>query len=334
MRIASRGMTSGRVALAALAALTLTAGDAQGAVSCGKVVKKDLKLKKNLKNCPGDGLVVGASGITIDLNGHTVSGTKAGGSSGIEFAFAYSNVLVKGGGGGRIARFADGVATTNGSNKCRVRGVRIKNTTGSAVRVTGCDNAKVHNNDIEDGGVYSVSVTLSENVGITGNEITVPAPDPSSTAGVLIAADPSGANSVEDNVIRGAHEGTWGILVHGSAPGGKLKGNVVRGFTQFGIGAYNGVNTTAVKKNVVAGNGTHGIHIQNTAGTGTKVVKNTARDNGFDGIRLDKASQVGDNRANDNGSWGIVAVAGSTDLGGNKASGNGQAAQCSGVGCS
>jgi parallel beta-helix repeat protein len=43
-------------------------------VGCGYVVTQDFKLENDLVDCPGNGLVVGADGITLDLNGHTVAG--------------------------------------------------------------------------------------------------------------------------------------------------------------------------------------------------------------------------------------------------------------------
>src|SRR6185437_8148829 len=42
-------------------------------LSCGQVIKQSVKLSDNL-DCTSDGLIVGADGITIDLNGHTLNG--------------------------------------------------------------------------------------------------------------------------------------------------------------------------------------------------------------------------------------------------------------------
>jgi parallel beta-helix repeat protein len=62
---------------------------------------------------------------------------------------------------------------------------------------------------------------------------------------------------------------------------------------------------------------------------------NTTNDNGDDGIDVDSASTtLRDNVANGNDDLGIEAVAGVTDGGGNRASGNGNPAQCTGVACS
>lgn len=42
--------------------------------SCGDTVKADVKLKADLEGCPNNGLLIGANGVEIDLNGHTISG--------------------------------------------------------------------------------------------------------------------------------------------------------------------------------------------------------------------------------------------------------------------
>lgn len=48
-------------------------------VSCGDTISKDTKLHRDLTNCPGDGVVIGADNITLDLNGHKIDGDGAPG---------------------------------------------------------------------------------------------------------------------------------------------------------------------------------------------------------------------------------------------------------------
>ena len=38
-------------------------------VTCGQTLTRSVRLANDLRNCPGDGLVIGARGITVDLNG-------------------------------------------------------------------------------------------------------------------------------------------------------------------------------------------------------------------------------------------------------------------------
>jgi hypothetical protein len=61
-------------------ALTLFAGPALAkspltTVHCGDTLTQSVKLVNDLTSCPTDGLVIGADGITVDLNGHTIDGT-------------------------------------------------------------------------------------------------------------------------------------------------------------------------------------------------------------------------------------------------------------------
>ena len=45
-----------------------------GHVSCGDTITTDTTLDGDLLDCPSNGIVIGADDITLDLNGHTVSG--------------------------------------------------------------------------------------------------------------------------------------------------------------------------------------------------------------------------------------------------------------------
>lgn len=43
-------------------------------LSCGDTITVDTTLDRDLLNCPNNGIVIGADGITLDLGGHTISG--------------------------------------------------------------------------------------------------------------------------------------------------------------------------------------------------------------------------------------------------------------------
>jgi parallel beta-helix repeat protein len=64
-----------------VAALTLAVTVAAGAsmaqtsqLSCGDPITADTTLQADLTDCESNGIVIGADGITLDLNGHTISG--------------------------------------------------------------------------------------------------------------------------------------------------------------------------------------------------------------------------------------------------------------------
>src|SRR3954469_8882821 len=97
---------------AALAAaiLALAAGPAaakaQPQPRCGAVLTKSVKLHKDLLGCPGNGLVIGAGGITVDLNGHRVEGTSFDNTSGIDNSGGYDRLRIV---DGKISHFLHGI---------------------------------------------------------------------------------------------------------------------------------------------------------------------------------------------------------------------------------
>jgi parallel beta-helix repeat protein len=89
---------------------------------CGDIVKSDTVLTANLSNCRTRGLVLGADGITLDLNGHRITGKGFG--IGV-LATGRRNVHITG--SGRVSHFETAV--------------RMKNTTKSEVdEITAADN--------------------------------------------------------------------------------------------------------------------------------------------------------------------------------------------------
>jgi hypothetical protein len=61
------------VVAAAVLAVTVTPASADTPLACGQVITANTTLQNDLLDCPGDGIIIGADGITLDLNGHTVS---------------------------------------------------------------------------------------------------------------------------------------------------------------------------------------------------------------------------------------------------------------------
>jgi parallel beta-helix repeat protein len=63
------------VAFAVVGATAVGGGQARASqVSCGETITADTTLEQDLVNCPNHGIVIGADGITLDLNGHLVDG--------------------------------------------------------------------------------------------------------------------------------------------------------------------------------------------------------------------------------------------------------------------
>ena len=102
-----------RIALAiCLIAFPLASAAGGGALaqtaplSCGDTMTVDATLDRDLLDCPNDGIVIGADEITVDLNGHTISGDGKPFKACPEREFCDFGVLING---------HDGVTVRNGS---------------------------------------------------------------------------------------------------------------------------------------------------------------------------------------------------------------------------
>jgi parallel beta-helix repeat protein len=70
-----RHVMAATVILAIAVPLTLARGPAlASSLSCGAAITTNTTLHADLTNCAGDGLVIGADNITLNLNGHTIAG--------------------------------------------------------------------------------------------------------------------------------------------------------------------------------------------------------------------------------------------------------------------
>src|SRR4051794_36487243 len=114
------------------AAFVLLGAAPAHAATCGDVITKSTTLKADLTNCPGDGLVIGADNITLDLNGHTVDGASVADTAGIRLA-AHHGVTIQRGtlrefGNGVLLDGADGNALMPLSVTATVaRGIQLQN---------------------------------------------------------------------------------------------------------------------------------------------------------------------------------------------------------------
>ncbi|CAN5139825.1 hypothetical protein BH18ACT4_BH18ACT4_02070 [soil metagenome] len=120
-----------RCALAAvlLVGVSLVAVDSVSAatVGCGAVLTRDTTLSSDIGPCPDDGVVVASDNITLDLNGHTISGDP--------FARAAEDKA-----GVRLRRVR-GVTVQDGTVECFDAGVAIIGGEGNVVRaITARDN--------------------------------------------------------------------------------------------------------------------------------------------------------------------------------------------------
>src|SRR5215467_5766580 len=91
-------------------------------------VTQNLTLADDIGPCPGDAVIVGADGVHLDLNGHTISGTgaQAGTHVGIR-ATGRQKLKIS---NGTVTGFDAGIALIGGSNNT-VTGITAANNLGN-----------------------------------------------------------------------------------------------------------------------------------------------------------------------------------------------------------
>lgn len=269
-------------------------------LTCGSVVTTDVVLSDDLSNCPVNGLVVGASGITIDLGGHTIDGVDPSG--------------FQGGAGVRVSDFDD-VVVRNGHVQEFSFGVHLDRSQRDLVE------------DLTfDGNVHSVELTDAHFNVVQDTETTY-----SDLAAMRLTRS-------DVNVVRGntTDNGWWGVVVDFGSDRNEFLANSFNGGVlglQHGILLDQGVGTV-VDGNHIVGFQRGGIHVGGQTNN-TTVSGNTTDDNGIDGIFIDPAATgvtVTANSAHRNAQWGIRAAGAVTDGGGNSATDNG-VGSCIGVAC-
>jgi parallel beta-helix repeat protein len=154
----SNGATNGNSAMSESLGLTPDGGVA----SCGQIVTEDVTLTSDLSCGNGEGLIVGASDITINLNGYSISsGDDASsddlsmdydGSSGILVSNA-DNVAITG--LGEIIGFDRGV-TFMGSSGGQVTDLQLADN-GIGVLMSGSTGTELSRNTITNNGIAAIS---------------------------------------------------------------------------------------------------------------------------------------------------------------------------------
>jgi parallel beta-helix repeat protein len=334
-------------------ALTLVAAVPARAshVQCGDVITQDTTLDSDLVDCPGDGVVIGADNITLDLNGHTIDGVESQSepTSGVDTE-GHDRVTVE---NGSIKQFTLGVAVRH-TDDSEVTGIRTTEVF-SGVRLQYAKRNHVLRNDLSG---YSIGVEVADDaqanliernvLAHSGNGIVLWRLDiPQHTevppvSNRIVRNDISKNaygifvwfshfNLIERNSIDSNSE--YGIYVTFVSSENSLRDNDLAG-NGGGIAVFGQATDTAITGNRIARSHEDGLEVT-TSGSGTTVIQgNASSANGEDGIDVDTANAaITKNTANGNGDLGIEAVPGVTDGGGNKARGNGNPAQCVNVSC-
>lgn len=317
-------------------ALTALAGPAQAAhVRCGAVITKSTTLDSDVGPCPGDGLVVTASNIVLDLGGHRLFGTAAQGEfAGVRLR-GVSGVSVR---RGSIDHFDAGVVIGRGGANT-VDGLTVREnisnqyvadhpgaSLGDGIVLFSSSNNRIQGNIVDHNGPFSgISVVTDVN---EDNVIVGPVP-----TGNVISRNIVSNNNLDDVCPTGGADiflghcdtgesifnESIGIRIEGpSASRNTLSYNYVFNSGRDGVSVINAPRNPQPVENVISYNTLRhngwanipafipafGPESANQGGAGyfdrcfvgfsdpascplrTKIVNNTATDNGGDGIEV------------------------------------------------
>lgn len=351
-----RRTASGLVGVAALALLVPGAPPAAAepaGLSCGQTVTADVTFTEDVVGCTGNGLVVGAANVTIDLNGHRLAARDFFSPVGIRND-GYPGLRVV---GGHIQDFETGVFVHRADHATIAR----TTITGSpqAVLVTESSHGTIADNDITGIGASGVVLSSVQRYKVVGNRLS------RHGDGILLYG--SSRNRIARNTSSDSRDGM--LLFHGSNHNVVTQNRTDRE-QDTGILILDHSDDNVILRNRASGSGAAGIRV---AGSARNVVrKNVTNDNLGAGIAVladaertvlsgNRADRNGTapagcfeqrcpllddgihvaarrttlvrNHADRNADLGIEAVAGVKDKGRNSAHRNGDPRQCVNVTC-
>ncbi len=271
----------GRLVMTGIIVLLIPAAHALG---CGASITANTTLTADLGPCPGNGLAIGATNITLNLNGHKIIGTGSG--AGI-FVGGLGNVTILG--PGEIASFATGIQGGMQQMQIMINGLNLEsNVVGmffeetSNLTISGCNidggatgqiglnlsqlaSSNIDHNTIERHSVAGVSATgtpvISHNaitlngtgvqmIGaasatISGNTIGF-----NKTDGITVEASLGGTNTIEGNII--TFNGESGVVESFFDTKGVVQNNIILANGADGIAVLGA--DIQVERNILAGN--------------------------------------------------------------------------------
>jgi hypothetical protein len=319
------------LALVALALVCAAPPAFANHVQCGDVITTDTTLDSDLIGCPADGLVIEGQDVTLDLNGHTVSGPgRSGGNRGIYGIFATGAVVEN----GVVENFGHGVYLYQ-ANGATVRGMTIR-ADGSGVTLYG----RPTQNHIEENTITDIGAGLNGGWGVyveegffSGDEKYRPADNRIErnsveaqggySAGIAVFA--TDANVIADNQLSTLGLGIQlaGYFDVETTDQNSTEGNVVSGNTISappGGSPMEGIDLVLLaNNNIIAGNRVSGYYegIWNPSyADGNLIAANFVSHNQDVGIRVGyppyavQGVRVVRNRTSANGTDGIRIEAG------------------------
>jgi large repetitive protein len=242
-------------------------------VRCGEVITRSTLVTNDLAECPGDGLVVGAPRIVLDLGGHTIDGIGLG--SGI-LNDGFADVTVR---NGTVRDFDHGVELLSETERNVVEELMLEENELTAIELFDARAGNVIlENAVEDngGGIALVSGTtgaLVEDNHLSGN-----------SGAALLVRDATG-NHLEDNEVVGG--GDLGVGFE-RASGNTLLDNEVEGTSDGGIVIRDASHANRIEDNDLSAAGDTGIMVD--LSDRNELIENTTHFMSDSGITLVSAN--------------------------------------------
>jgi parallel beta-helix repeat protein len=263
------------LSIAGLLLIAAIAATPAFAVQCGDIIQTDLTLTSNL-NCAGTALRVFGPNITIDLNGHNITGDGTG--DGI--LIPVTGVTLKG--KGRISNFETGVHLATAGNIVIYDLTIENNLTG--INVARGGGIRIFDNTIRGGANGQIGVAMEAVIHTALYRNTISG---FSQIGVVIpTGDPPDESIpvISENVIR---ENQTGISIRGLDSDSIIRGNFIVDNKLNGIEIASIFEAgCTIQENQVLRNGGNGILLQGGSLTGCLIENNLVEKNNLDGISI------------------------------------------------
>jgi parallel beta helix pectate lyase-like protein len=238
-----------KASLAALLALCVTGAEATAAqaarLRCGDTVRASIVLHADLTDCSTHGLRVGADGVTINLNGHTIAGDGVPSGSDAPdvgvLSEGFDQVTVE---NGTVRRFDLGVLVSDGSRDT-ISGLTVRQSGDfPQILALGTTAARVAGNDTSGSGVSGITLLFADHSAAAHNHSA-------NNPGTGICDCGGHYNSIAQNFIAGSADN--GILVGFGAAHALVARNSVTGSAAAGV-SFDDVSDSVARLNVVRRN--------------------------------------------------------------------------------
>jgi Right handed beta helix region len=285
--------------------------------TCGHLITTSAVLTQDL-NCATQGIEVASSGITIDLNGHVLKGSKNGFVGILDNG--YDGITIK---NGVVRNFTIGLNAFNGADNVIVSNVVSY---GNAQQGAVISGASASIKSLTTAGNGGDGIEVFDLTAAGGPSINSSTASGNAGSGIVVGGDNSSVqastaagNGAHGISLEGDFDSVESSSADGNADGISVQGDfasvvssIASGNTAFGVKVWD--TKASVKSTTAFGNGGNGIEV----GGGGTLTGNRAEGNGFPGGVSDGA-----------GLGIFVNVLGNAPLGANVSRGNDDPAQCS-----